>query len=70
MHFRTSSALEKMTGGALKAVPNFLRGPNAGPAVMRNTLAVFTQPNMKEIVDLKTEMTYGEHIRLSDERHA
>jgi len=68
--FQTGSALEKMTGGALKAVPHFVRGPNAGAAVTRNTLAVFTQPNLEEVVDLKTGMTFGEHIRLSDEQHA
>jgi hypothetical protein len=38
--------------------------------VARNTLAVFTQLNMKETEDLKTGMTFGEHIRLPDERHA
>jgi isopenicillin N synthase-like dioxygenase len=57
--FQTGSALELMTGGALKAVPHFVRGPNAGNAVSRNTLAVFTQPNLKEIVDLKTGVTFG-----------
>ena len=46
--FQTDSALEKMTGGSLKAVPQFVRGPIAGHAVARNTLAVFTRPNMKE----------------------
>ncbi|KAE9369599.1 Clavaminate synthase-like protein [Stipitochalara longipes BDJ] len=68
--FQTGSALEKMTGGALKAVPHFVRGPNPGNAVARNTLAVFTQPNLMEVVDLQTGMTFGEHIRLSDEQHA
>ena len=68
--FQTGSALEKMTDGALKAVPHFVRGSNAGNAVARNTLALFTQPNLEEVVDLKTGMTFGEHIRLSDEQHA
>jgi isopenicillin N synthase-like dioxygenase len=68
--FQTGSALEKMTGGALKAVPHFVRGPNAGDAVARNTLAVFTQPNLDEVLNLTTGMTFGEHIRLSDEQHA
>ena len=72
--FQTGSALELMTGGALKAVPHFVRGPgveaNKGRAVARNTLAVFTQPNSDEVVDMKTGMTFGEHIRLSDESHA
>lgn len=68
--FQTGSALEKMSGGALKAVPHFVRGPKAGNAVARNTLAMFTQPNLEEVVDLKTGMTFGEHIKLSDEKHA
>ena len=60
-----------ITGGALKAVPHFVRGPNAvGAGVARNTLAVFTQPNLGEIVDIKTGMTFGEHIRTSDEKNA
>ena len=68
--FQTGSALESMTGGALKAVPHFVRGPAGNAAVARNTLAVFTQPNLEEIVDLKTGMTFGEHIKISDEKHA
>jgi isopenicillin N synthase-like dioxygenase len=69
--FQTGSALELITGGALKAVPHFVRGPNAvGAGVARNTLAVFTQPHLGEIVDIKTGMTFGEHIRISDEKHA
>jgi hypothetical protein len=68
--FQTGSALEEITRGALMAVPPYLRGPNAGHAVARNTLPVFPQPNMKEFADLKTGMTFGEHIRFSDEMHA
>ncbi|KAH8791636.1 hypothetical protein BGZ57DRAFT_993978 [Hyaloscypha finlandica] len=45
--FQTGSALGKMTGGVLKDVPHFVRGPNAGRStVVKNTLAVFTQPNL------------------------
>jgi isopenicillin N synthase-like dioxygenase len=69
--FQTGSALELITGGVLKAVPHFVRGPNvAGTGMARNTLAVFTQPNLGEIVDIKTGTTFGEHIRSSDEKHA
>jgi len=72
--FQTGTALELMTGGAMKAVPHFVRGPSAsrksGEAVSRNTLAVFMQPALDETVDAKTGMTFGEHIRLSDEKYA
>jgi hypothetical protein len=63
-----------MTGGALKAVPHFVRGLSANISgnkpIARNTLAVFTQPNLGEIVDRKTRRTFREHTRLSDEKHA
>ncbi|KAE8443167.1 hypothetical protein EG329_002265 [Mollisiaceae sp. DMI_Dod_QoI] len=71
--FQTGSALELMTGGVLKAVPHFVRGPSVNRKtgkVARNTLAVFTQPNLDEIVDVKTGLTFREHIRMSDEKHA
>jgi hypothetical protein len=59
--FQTGSALGKMTGGVLKDVPHFVRGPNVGRStVVKNTLAVFTQPNLGEVVDLKTGMIFGE----------
>ncbi|RFU34712.1 hypothetical protein B7463_g1609, partial [Scytalidium lignicola] len=67
--FQTGSALQLMTKGALKAVPHFVRGPTVGSAVARNTLAVFTQPNLNEILD-ETGITFGQHIRESDEKHA
>lgn len=50
--FQTGEALEIITQGKFKAVPHFVRG--AGPTggkVARNTLAVFTQPNLWEKVD-------------------
>jgi isopenicillin N synthase-like dioxygenase len=72
--FQTGSALELMTGGALKAVPHFVRGPSANVSgsklIARNTLAVFTQPNMGEVVDRESGLTFGEHTRISDENHA
>ncbi|KAL5120404.1 hypothetical protein ACEQ8H_001694 [Pleosporales sp. CAS-2024a] len=51
--FQTGQALEMMTQGKFKAVPHFVRGagPGAGGQVARNTLAVFTQPNLWEKVD-------------------
>lgn len=51
--FQTGEALEILTRGKFKAVPHFVRGsrhPKAG-SIARNTLAVFTQPNLWEMVD-------------------
>jgi isopenicillin N synthase-like dioxygenase len=51
--FQTGEALEVITKGKFKAVPHFVRGPAAGKGgnIARNTLAVFTQPNLWEKVD-------------------
>lgn len=51
--FQTGEALEIITHGKFKAVPHFVRGaaPGLGGKVARNTLAVFTQPNLWEKVD-------------------
>jgi isopenicillin N synthase-like dioxygenase len=52
--FQTGEALERITEGKFRAVPHFVRGARAGvgagAAVARNTLAVFTQPNLDERV--------------------
>lgn len=55
--FQTGEALEIITKGKFKAVPHFVRGaaPVGGGAIARNTLAVFTQPNLWEMVDEKTD---------------
>ncbi|KAK3117992.1 hypothetical protein LTR53_000144 [Teratosphaeriaceae sp. CCFEE 6253] len=51
--FQTGQALELITRGSFKAVPHFVRGTKADKAgrIARNTLAVFTQPNLWERVD-------------------
>ena len=51
--FQTGEALEIITKGKFKAVPHFVKGAGAGAGgkVARNTLAVFTQPNLWEMVD-------------------
>jgi isopenicillin N synthase-like dioxygenase len=50
--FQTGMALQLITRGALRAVPHFVRGGKGGDGrVARNTLAVFTQPNLWEEVD-------------------
>ena len=50
--FQTGEALELITQGKFRAVPHFVRGAKApGPArIARNTLALFTQPNLGEFV--------------------
>jgi isopenicillin N synthase-like dioxygenase len=52
--FQTGMALQLITRGKLQAVPHFVRGGKAsggGENVARNTLAVFTQPNLWVPVD-------------------
>ncbi|GAB7362872.1 hypothetical protein MBLNU230_g3174t1 [Neophaeotheca triangularis] len=51
--FQTGEALQCITRGRFRAVPHFVRGARAGKAgrIARNTLAVFTQPNLWELVD-------------------
>ncbi|KFH44457.1 hypothetical protein ACRE_047910 [Hapsidospora chrysogenum ATCC 11550] len=64
--FQTGEALERITAGRFKAVPHFVRGvrPGAGGGrVARNTLAVFTQPNLGEEVDIAQHLTFGEFAR-------
>ena len=64
--FQTGEALERITGGRFKAVPHFVRGARAassGRRIARNTLAVFTQPNLDEEVDREQHITFGEFAR-------
>ncbi|KXX75582.1 hypothetical protein MMYC01_206660 [Madurella mycetomatis] len=64
--FQTGEALERITGGKFKAVPHFVRGARAAMSdgrIARNTLAVFTQPNLGEEVDLEQHITFGEFAR-------
>ena len=65
--FQTGEALELITQGRFKAVPHFVKGVDpgeeGGDRVARNTLAVFTQPNLGEVVDIRTGLTFGEFAR-------
>lgn len=67
--FQTGEALERITGGRFKAVPHFVRGSRAAASgggrrrIARNTLAVFTQPNLGEEVDREQHITFGEFAR-------
>jgi len=69
--FQTGEALERMTAGRFRAVPHFVRGVRPGTGagaaggsrIARNTLAVFTQPNLGEEVDREQHITFGEFAR-------
>ncbi|PHH69565.1 hypothetical protein CDD80_6647 [Ophiocordyceps camponoti-rufipedis] len=61
--FQTGEALERITAGKFRAVPHFVRGPRTSGRIARNTLAVFTQPNLGEIVDREQQMSFGEFAR-------
>jgi len=67
--FQTGEALELITQGKFKAVPHFVKGVDVAECedqnarIARNTLAVFTQPNLDEVVDGKTGGTFGEFAR-------
>jgi len=61
--FQTGEALEIITQGKFKAVPHFVRGAAAGGQVARNTLAVFTQPNLWEMMDERRDFaTFAKEI--------
>ena len=61
--FQTGEALQVLTQGQFRAVPHFVKGVGKGVrgGVARNTLAVFTQPNLHEMVD--GQSTFGEFAR-------
>ena len=66
--FQTGETLERITEGKFKAVPHFVRGSRpgasgAGRKIARNTLAVFTQPNLGETVDVRAGLNFGEFAR-------
>lgn len=69
--FQTGEALERITKGKFKAVPHYVRGVRPGfggselegHRIARNTIAVFTQPNLDEIVDVGQGISFGEFAR-------
>jgi len=64
--FQTGEALERITKGHFKAVPHYVKGVRPGYGggyVARNTLAVFTQPNLEELVDTEKGITFAEFAR-------
>lgn len=63
--FQTGEALELITRGKFKAVPHFVRGGRVegGQKIARNTLAVFTQPNLWEMVDEERDFAgFGQFV--------
>lgn len=64
--FQTGEALQIITSGRFRAVPHFVRGGGGlkGCAnVARNTLAVFTQPELDGVVNRERGITFGEFSR-------
>ncbi|KXT06848.1 hypothetical protein AC578_7181 [Pseudocercospora eumusae] len=57
--FQTGEALQMITRGKFRAVPHFVRGSVGGGKIARNTLAVFTQPNLWEVVDDETGLDFA-----------
>jgi len=67
--FQTGEALQMITGGRFKAVPHFVRGPSQCSKVARNTLAVFMQPDIDEVIDQDKGMTGGQFVEMIVEKH-
>ncbi|KAJ9611382.1 hypothetical protein H2200_004566 [Cladophialophora chaetospira] len=68
--FQTGEALQMITNGRFKAVPHFVRGPSEAGTVARNTLALFMQPDIDEVIDKEKGTTYGEFVDMIVERHS
>ncbi|KAJ5586804.1 uncharacterized protein N7459_002569 [Penicillium hispanicum] len=62
--FQTGEALQLITRGKFRAVPHFVKGakaPSGLARIARNTLAVFTQPNLGE--EVEPGLTFAEFAR-------
>ncbi|OKL59671.1 hypothetical protein UA08_05335 [Talaromyces atroroseus] len=72
--FQTGEALELITHGKFRAVPHFVKGVSVSPSasasttarIARNTLAVFTQPNLGE--EVQRGKTFADFAREVVER--
>ena len=62
--FQTGEALQMITNGKFKAVPHFVKGPKVEGSVARNTLALFMQPNLDEVIDKESGTTYAEFVQM------
>ncbi|KAJ5245972.1 hypothetical protein N7468_000955 [Penicillium chermesinum] len=68
--FQTGKALELITRGKFRAVPHFVKGARRtgrGSRIARNTLAVFTQPNLGE--EVEPGLTFGEFARATVQKN-
>jgi isopenicillin N synthase-like dioxygenase len=69
--FQTGEALQIITGGRFRAVPHFVRGPSGSSGkVARNTLALFMQPDVDEVIDKRNGTTYGEFVKMVGDRYS
>lgn len=62
--FQTGEALQRITRDKFRAVPHFVKGakcPGGERRIARNTLAVFTQPNLGE--EVEPGLTFAEFAR-------
>ena len=67
--FQTGEALELMTKGHFKAVPHLVKSGKLGAGeIARNTLAVFTQPNLEVVLDKERGLTFGAFSKMVTER--
>lgn len=80
--FQTGETLQLITRGKFRAVPHFVKGTRSssnssgddenkgqhGMRIARNTLAVFTQPNLGEIVDGEKDLSFADFARGVSER--
>lgn len=57
--FQTGEALQLITKGKFRAVPHFVCQNGMEGMVSRNTLAIFMQPRLEEVVDRATGLTFG-----------
>lgn len=61
--FQTGEALQLITEGKFRAAPHFVRAGAAskdGQRIARNTLAIFMQPELEEVVDRRTGLKFGD----------
>ncbi|RCK65981.1 hypothetical protein Cantr_01768 [Candida viswanathii] len=49
--FQSGSTLQEVSRGAFKAVPHYVKGASDAVGLCRNTLAVFMQPDLNEMVN-------------------
>ena len=69
--FQTGEALELITGGKFRAVPHFVCAGDRedGKRIARNTLAVFTQPELDMVIKKEDGTTFGKFCQEVAERY-